>query len=318
MGQTLRSIAVGMLALAPFSIGCSGNTADAGTDSGPADSGLADSGSAEGGSLDSGPVDGGVITDGDTPDTPHADAATTLTITGVIYGQDAIDRTLDGGGPVLWDGAMPDGAVVTPGGRIIGAAVSLEDLSGAIISSGTTDDLGQYTLMGPTDTNTYLHVSPVAGYVGSIRVELTRGADYTAYDEVLQKTSSFDSVAGYASTTYDPSKGWVSTGFNPVSRTAGGEGADITGSTYEQADVLLASGVIPGNRFPPMCMAGTDAGVCAPADRSNQIFWLNVDPGTIMVTPLDPASGHCMERFGVPHFFVLPNTLTLVNIDCSP
>ncbi len=296
------------------------------------DDGLGDGGtpdSSTDGSMDSTTGDGGdtgIGMDGST----DADAAGDggggdLTITGTVYGEGASDREPDAGVTPWPDAGMPDGAVATPGGRIVGATVHIKNLDGTIINTTTTDGTGQYTIQGPADTLTFMHVEPVEGYAGSIRAEQTRGADYEAYDFVLPDVMGLDRVASDASITRDTTRGWIACGFNPVDDMAGGDGADLgAGITHDPAFNITDVGVILGNRLVPLCESdgsnppgALPGATCTMDMRAKQIFFPNVLETMVPVMPLDPASGTCALRFPVTEWLTAPGALTVINIDCT-
>lgn len=298
------------LVLASLTVGCDdSSTVDAGLDANVSDGGT-------------GP-DGGDV-DADTPDAAHPDAA--VRVRGTVFGEGALDRMLDGGVTPWPDGGTPDGAVVTPGGRVVGASVALESLTGDTITTTTTDAMGEYSLSAPADTLTFLHVGPVSGYAGQIRAEQTRGADYVAYDVVLAEEAGLDDAMGSVGITRAIGRGLVACGFNPVDNRAGGDGAELGPAiTHDAAFNVTDTGSILGDRLVPLCESdgsnppgALPGATCTTNDRAKQVFFPNVLERFAPVTPLDPASGTCSLRFPVSEWLIAPNCLTVVNIDCVP
>ncbi|RLB51244.1 MAG: hypothetical protein DRJ42_17240 [Deltaproteobacteria bacterium] len=312
---------VSIFILAAGLVGCGddGVSPDGGVDSGTPTDGATDTGTPTDGATDTGtPTDGGM--DSGTPDGGGA-----LMFTGTVYVEGATDREPDGGVAPWPDGGMPDGAMVTPGGRVIGASVFLKNLAGEVMATTTTDAVGEYTLNAPTDTLTFLQVDPITDYAGSIRAELTRGGDYEAYEMVLPDEAGLVATTAAAGVTRDPATGFIACGFNPVDNDAGGEGAELGASiTHDNAFNVTATGAIVGDRLVPLCEAGggnppgarPDA-VCTTEDRAKQIFFPNVVESLAPVTPLDPEAGTCAERFAVDQWLTAPGCMTVVNIDCS-
>jgi hypothetical protein len=307
-----RALGVALLAVVALAVGCGD---DSGTDSG------VDSGGVDGGT----PADGGMDVDGGMMDGGFADAETNIDITGTVFVEGALDRMPDAG-IMLWDGGAPDGAVVTPGGRVIATNVYLKTLTGEIISMTATDEIGEYSLAAPSDMLTFLHVDPVEGYAGQIRAEATRDMDYAAFDVVLPEEAGLDSVMTSVGITRNAARGLIACGFNPVNDMAGGDGAELgAGITHDPAFNITDMGAILGNRLVPLCeMDGSNppgalpGATCTMNERSKQIFFPNVQQTLAPVMPLDPASGTCALRFPVAEWLTAPNCMTVVNIDCMP
>lgn len=274
--------------------------------------------------MDGGGLDGFVPSDAGGLDSGRADATVALTINGTVFGEGASDR-LPEAGVELWDGGAPDGAVITPGGRVIGATVALKDLEGAVISTTTTDELGAYRLEGPAESLAFLHVEPVEGYAGAIRAERTREADYTAFDTVLADEAGLDERASQAGITRDATLGWIACGFNPVDDMAGGEGAELGGdATSDPPFNITDVGVILDNRLAPLCQGdgsnppgALPGATCTMDERAKQIFFPNVSDPFAPITPLDPLSGTCSLRFPITGWLTAPGSMTVVNIDCA-
>lgn len=251
---------------------------------------------------DGGTTDGGV----------RVDAATPITLAGAVFRENAPDRMAM---PTARTCGAAAGAVETAGGRLVGARVVLKTIANEIISEAMTDDCGEYELMAPEDGLYFQQVEPIGDYFGSIRAEDTSDG---VYDIVLQGKAGIDEVAMFAGIENDATRGWIATGFNPISLEAGGEGAMLeAGVAHDPAVVLIPGGVIQSSTFPPQCSTSMPPpDPCAPADRSNQIFWPNVAPGLVGVTAVSPAGGTCDVRFDVPEWLVEPGHLTIVQIDC--
>jgi hypothetical protein len=265
------------------------------------------------------PVDGAA-------DAGTVDAEVSVTIRGTVFIEDALDRMLDGGVTPWPDGGPPDGAALSPGGRVLGASVHLRSLEGGSIAATTTDATGAYSLLAPADTLTFLHVDPILGYAGQIRAEATRGSEYVAYDVVLSEESGLDDAMSSVGIVRDLARGLVACGFNPVDDQAGGDGAELgAGIAHDPAFNLTEIGSILGNRLVPLCQGdgsnppgALPGATCTPSRRAKQVFFPNVSAGFAPVTPLDPASGACSLRFPIPEWLVAPNCVTVVNIDCAP
>ncbi len=233
-------------------VGTDGGTAD---DGGSMDSGMALDGGMDGGDVDAGPIDGSMLdssTDGGSD--AGADAGwdsgpiDMITVTGVIEGED------------LGSGAPP----------IEGATVSIDFPNGVMLASTTTAADGTYSVTSAADMVMLLRVEPLTDYVGNLRAEAPSSADYSAYLVRLAHRTGVENVVSDSGSTYDPAKGLLVAGYNPVSVADGGEGATLGGVTHDPAFVLYPGGLVVTNILPHICTSGETpaADGCALAGRN--------------------------------------------------
>lgn len=233
-------------------------------------------------------------------------------------GPDAPQRDASGGIQVQGTVRAEMSAAPLPG-----VEVRLWDPAGNALAQGTTDSSGEYVLVAPTDTLTFLVVEPVAqAYAGLIRAEPTKSADYTAFDATLSLVSGLQDSTQEVGLTYDDSKGWFSVGFNPVTAEQGGEGA-VLSATHDSAFVLGpdGSGGVKGyvtTTLPPSCTAMPSASPCTTSGRLNVVFFPNVQVQWTTVSPVNPATGTCMLRHMPSQWPVRAGYVTAVSIDCTP
>lgn len=278
------------------------------------------------------PMDGGIVVDAGVPGDAasedgfgFADAGeATVTLTGWLFGADATERERDAS-VTGFDGGLPDGAAATPGGRLYGANVVLRDLhTGAELARGRSDVRGFYSLRAPSGALAFLEIEPVGPYLGIIRAEQVSMIDYEAYDIYVPLRSGAEATGTAIGVTYDPTRGVVACGFNPVTPDLGGEGVSLgEGPAHAPPANLTPGGAIVTNVLPARCSAldgsaaTPDGGVpCTTLERSDQIHFLNTDLGFVTVTPISPPGGTCAVRFGPPSWLVRPDTYTIVHVDC--
>jgi len=273
-----------------------------GDDDGDPDAGDGDSGMGDGGpGMDAGPeTDSGPDDDGGTGEDGNVgrDAdVETVTVTGLILGED------------LGEGPPP----------VEGVTVSILWPDGVECDSGVTDSEGMYTVTAPRGMTMLHRVSPSTDYLGNLRGEMVRGADYEAYELRLADRTGVEEAVADTGATYDDTLGYLVAGYNPVSVMDGGEGATLDGVTHDPAFVLYPGGFLLTNVLPPICDTGEtpmDDG-CALDGRNDQITFPNLDGDAATVNIIDPAGGTCTERFGIAEWPVFADILITVNIDCT-
>jgi len=222
-----------------------------------------------------------------------------------------------GTGPAMLTGTVY-GASADTGARtpLASAGVHLIDQSGTELASVLTGGDGRFAINAPPGWLGFLMVEPGGGYTGYARAQESMQG-WEVYDVVIPEEAGVARECERAGTPYDPAKGLVAVGINPVSQAAGGEGATVS-APHDPAFVLAAGAVIVGERLPPICAAGVAEGTggCTTLARSNNIFFPNVQGTSAAVSPLSPSGGTCSLRYGISAWLVAPHVLTNVDVDC--
>lgn len=197
---------------------------------------------------------------------------------------------------------------------LAGVEVELLDASGAVLDGTQTDGSGHYGLTADPASMAFVAAGPTDGYVGQLRAEGIRdGAEF--YDITLQAESAIEDVHEAVGLTYDPTRGTVVLGFNPVDHQAGGEGGALDPASDDPPFILVDDTAVSGTRLPPVCPS-TGADPCVDGERGDFVFFPNVAPGPHQVTLVQPTGGTCALRFAVDSWLVRAHTSTIIEVDC--